>query len=218
MPPLSGVEQAGNGQNLATSVESQYRLGRGIEKCGVTTGYRSAMGYPEDVLAPDEQLILHRHPHWKMLVWPVITLIGGTAIAGFLGGLAWRNTEGHVRTVLLILIGLIWLGLILWRCVGKVIAWKSTHFIITDRRVLVRQGVITHTGIDIPLSRISSVQFQHGVFDRMLGTGTLIIGSSSEEPLEYDDIPQVQQVHALLYHEVFEAGSRRDQSWGGGYR
>ncbi|MBF6202263.1 PH domain-containing protein, partial [Nocardia cyriacigeorgica] len=39
------------------------------------------MGYPEDVLAPDEQLILHRHPHWKMLVWPVVTLIGGTAIA-----------------------------------------------------------------------------------------------------------------------------------------
>ncbi|SFM48187.1 Bacterial membrane flanked domain [Nocardia asteroides] len=196
--------------------KQHYRLGRGIEKCTVATGYCSAMGYPEDVLAPDEQLILHRHPHWKMLVWPVVTLIGGTAIAGFLGGLAWRNTEGSVRTVLLLLIGLIWLGLILWRCVGKVIAWKSTHFIITDRRVLVRQGVITHTGIDIPLSRISSVQFQHGVFDRMLGTGTLIIGSSSEEPLEYDDIPQVQQVHALLYHEVFEAGSsRRDQSWGG---
>lgn len=197
----------------------QYRLGRGIEKCGVGARYCSVMGYPEDVLAPDEQLILHRHPHWKMLVWPIVTLIAATAIAGFLGGLAWRNTTGHVRTVLLILIGLVWLGLIAWRVVARVIAWKSTHFIVTGRRVLVRQGVLTHTGIDIPLSRISSVQFRHGLLDRALGTGTLIIGSSSEEPLEYDDVPQVQQVHSLLYHQVFEAGrSANEQHWGGGYR
>lgn len=197
----------------------QYRLGRGIEKCGATARYRSVMGYPEDVLAPDEQLILHRHPHWKMLFWPIVTLIGATAIAGFLGGLAWRNTEDQVRMVLLLLIGLVWVGVIGWRVIAAVIAWKSTHFIVTGRRVLVRQGVITHTGIDIPLSRISSVQFRHGVVDRMLGTGTLIIGSSSEEPLEYDDIPQVQQVHSLLYHQVFEADrGRGDQPWTGGYR
>ncbi|MFF0542762.1 PH domain-containing protein [Nocardia thailandica] len=176
------------------------------------------MGYPEDVLAPEEQLILHRHPHWKMLVWPVVTLIAATAIAGFLGGLIWRNAEGHTRTVLLILLGLIYAGVIAWRVIGQVIGWKSTHFIVTDRRVLVRQGVLTHTGIDIPLSRISSVQFRHGVFDRMLGTGTLIIGSSSDEPLEYDDIPQVQQVHSLLYHQVFEVDRPRGDAHWGGYR
>jgi len=162
------------------------------------------MGYPEDVLAPDEELILHRHPHWKMLFWPVVTLIVGTALAGFAGGLAWRNTEGTTRSVLLLLILLVWLAVLGWRCVAPIASWATTHFIVTERRVLVREGVITHTGIDIPMSRISSVQFRHGLFDRLLGTGTLIIGSSSEEPLEYDDIPAVQQVHSLLYHQVFE--------------
>jgi len=162
------------------------------------------MGYPEEVLAPDEQLILHRHPHWKMLFWPIVTLIVATALAGFAGGLIWRRTEGTPRSVLLIVVLVIWLGILGWRCVAPIISWKSTHFIVTDRRVLIRQGVVTHTGIDIPMSRISSVQFRHGLFDRMLGTGTLIIGSSSEEPLEYDDIPEVQRVHALLYHQVFE--------------
>ncbi|MEV0340106.1 PH domain-containing protein [Nocardia sp. NPDC050713] len=162
------------------------------------------MGYPEDVLAPDEQLILHRHPHWKMLFWPIVTLIGATALAGFAGGLAYRNTVGTATTVVLGLIFAIWFAIVVWRCVAPILSWRTTHFIITDRRVLVRQGVLTHTGIDIPMSRISSVQFRHGLFDRMLGTGTLIIGSSSEEPLEYDDIPGVQDVHALLYHQVFE--------------
>ncbi|WP_433727296.1 PH domain-containing protein [Nocardia sp. CA-129566] len=162
------------------------------------------MGYPEEVLAPDEQLILHRHPHWKMLFWPIVTLIVATALAGFAGGFISRKAEGTSRSVLLIVVLVVWLGILVWRCAAPVISWKSTHFIVTDRRVLIRQGVLTHTGIDIPMSRISSVQFRHGLFDRLLGTGTLIIGSSSEEPLEYDDIPQVQQVHALLYHQVFE--------------
>ncbi|WP_378737575.1 PH domain-containing protein [Nocardia brasiliensis] len=175
------------------------------------------MGYPEDVLAPEEQLILHRHPHWKMLFWPIVTLIVGTALAGFAGGLASRKApEGTARTALLIAVLVIWLIIVGWRCVAPMLSWKSTHFIITDRRVLVRQGVLTHTGIDIPMSRISSVQFRHGIFDRMLGTGTLIIESSSSEPLEFDDIPAVQQVHALLYHQVFDveqAGNGRDERW-----
>ncbi|WP_054815627.1 PH domain-containing protein [Nocardia arizonensis] len=172
------------------------------------------MGYPEDVLAPDEQLILHRHPHWKMLFWPAVTLLVVTALAGFAGGFASRTTEGTARTVLLLIVAAVWLVVIGWRCVAPVVSWKSTHFIVTERRVLIRQGVLTHTGIDIPMNRISSVQFRHGLFDRMLGTGTLIIGSSSDEPLEYDDIPNVQKVHALLYHHVFEV----DHGAVGGHR
>ncbi|MEU1985448.1 PH domain-containing protein [Nocardia sp. NPDC019395] len=166
------------------------------------------MGYPEDALAPDEELILHTHPHWKMLLWPVATLIVGTALAGFLGGLVWRTTEEMMRSVLLLLILAIWLAVLIWRSIAPIMDWKSTHFIVTDRRVLVREGVLTHSGIDIPMSRISSVQFRHGLVDRMFGTGELIIGSSSEEPLEYSDIPNVERVHALLYHQVFEASPR----------
>ncbi|QIS09273.1 PH domain-containing protein [Nocardia arthritidis] len=182
------------------------------------------MGYPEDVLAPDEHLILHRHPHWKMLFWPVVTLVVVTALAGFGEGLASRKIEGGARMPVLIAILAVWLIIVVWRCAARIISWKSTHFIITDRRVLIRQGVLTHTGIDIPISRISSVQFRHGLFDRMLGTGTLIIESASVEPLEYDDIPNVEKVHALLYHQVFDTdraydnGGRRTRDDNGGYR
>lgn len=168
------------------------------------------MGYPEDVLAPDERLLLHRHPHWKMLFWPIVTLIVATALAGFAGGLISQKATGTTGSALLITVLVVYVAILLWRCAVPIVSWKSTHFIVTDRRVLVRQGVLTHSGIDIPMSRISSVQFRHGLFDRLLGTGTLIIESSSSEPLEYDDIPAVQQVHSLLYHQVFEVERHRD--------
>ncbi|KZM75977.1 PH domain-containing protein [Nocardia terpenica] len=162
------------------------------------------MGYPEELLAPDERLLLHRHPHWKMLFWPAVTFIVATALAGFAGGFAWRHLDGTGHDAALIAIAAAWAALVLWRGAAPVLRWKTTHFIVTDRRVLIREGVLTHTGIDIPMNRISSVQFRHGVFDRMLGTGTLIIDAASGDPLEYDDIPDVQKVHALLYHEVFD--------------
>ena len=41
------------------------------------------MGYPENVLATDEQVVLHRHPHWKRLIWPVLVLLLVTALAAF---------------------------------------------------------------------------------------------------------------------------------------
>ncbi|MBJ8347334.1 PH domain-containing protein [Antrihabitans sp. YC2-6] len=164
------------------------------------------MGYPEDALAGDEQLLLHRHPHWKMLFWPAVTFVLITALAGFALGLVQNKVESdNPKLIALIAIAVVWVGVVAWRVVPPFIRWRATHFIVTDRRVLIRHGVLTHTGIDIPMGRISSVQFRHGLFDRMLGTGTLIIGSASEDPLEFDDIPKVQKVHSLLYHQVFDA-------------
>jgi hypothetical protein len=41
--------------------------------------------------------------------------------------------------------------------------------------------------------------------DRMFKAGTLIIESASDAPLEFSDIPRVEQVHALLYDELNRA-------------
>lgn len=173
------------------------------------------MAYPQDALADEEELLLHHHPHWKMLVLPAVTFILVTAVAGFLVGLASAKLDGTGATVALITIAALWAIVVGWRGVAPLISWKCTHFIVTDRRVLIRQGVITHSGIDIPMGRISNVQFRHGLVDRMLGTGTLIIASASDDPLEFDDIPRVQRVHSLLYQQVFDSmeyrRSGRDQ-------
>ena len=30
------------------------------------------MAYPDELLVPGEEIIMHKHPHWKMLVGPVL--------------------------------------------------------------------------------------------------------------------------------------------------
>ncbi|KQY04382.1 hypothetical protein ASD37_20895 [Mycobacterium sp. Root135] len=172
------------------------------------------MGYPDNVLAGDERVVLHRHPHWKRLIGPVFVLLLATAVAGFGLGVVNRMTwDQTAKNIVMIVIGVIWLILVGWLVSWPLLNWRSTHFVITDRRVMFRHGVMTRSGIDIPLARINSVEFRHGLVDRILRTGTLIIESASQDPLEFHDIPRVEQVHSLLYHEVFDTlGSEESPS------
>ncbi len=165
------------------------------------------MAYPEEALASGEELVLHRHPHWKILVLPVLVLVAVVAVACFLAALVRNFSWAHPAWIALAVVAVVGIG---WFTVAPVLRWRTTHFVVTDRRILVREGVFTRTGIDIPMSRINSVQFRHGLLDRVLRTGTLIIESASDEPLEFDDVPRVEQVHNLLYNEVFSAGQDED--------
>lgn len=172
------------------------------------------MGYPDNVLARDEQVVLHRHPHWKRLVGPIFILVLVTALAAF-GAAVVNNTdwEATAKTVVSVVIAALWLIIVGWLTVWPFLNWWTTHFVITDRRVMFRHGLITRSGIDIPLARVNSVEFRHGLLDRILRTGTLIIESASQDPLEFYDIPRVEQVHSLLYHEVFDTlGSEESPS------
>ena len=172
------------------------------------------MGYPDNVLAADERVVLHRHPHWKSLIVPVLVLVLSTALAAFgLGVVNHTDWDHQAKNVVMVVIAVVWVILVGWLTLWPVLDWRTTHFVITDRRVMFRHGVLTRSGIDIPLARINSVEFRHGLLDRIVRTGTLIIESASQDPLEFHDIPRVEQVHSLLYHEVFDTlGSEESPS------
>lgn len=163
------------------------------------------MGYPDNVLAADEQVVLHRHPHWKRLIPAVFVLVAATGVAAFVAAVVeqtgWDQTA---KNVIFGVVGAIWAVVVGWLTLWPFLNWWTTHFVITDRRVMFRHGLLTRSGIDIPLARINSVEFRHGLVNRIFRTGTLTIESASQDPLEFDDIPRVEQVHSLLYHEVFD--------------
>ena len=159
------------------------------------------MAYPEDLLSEGEQIVIHKHPHWKMLLLPYLVLIITLGVGIWLAILA-KDASSPWNSIGLIAIGAVALAVIVWLFLVPLARWRTTHFVVTTDRVMVREGVIRRTGIDIPMSRISSVRFEHGLIDRIFGCGTLIIESSSQEPLEFDDIPSVEKVHSFIYREV----------------
>ena len=157
------------------------------------------MAYPDDLLSSGEHVVIHKHPHWKMLLFPVFWLLVVVAIGTYLAGLVVDQSWAPIAWVALAVIGVV---LIMWLTLAPLVRWRTTHFIITSDRVMYREGVFKRTGLDIPLARVNSVRFEHSFLDRLLGCGTLIIESASDEPLEFDDIPSVEKVHTMLYREV----------------
>ena len=150
----------------------------------------------------------------RRVVGPVLVLVLATALASFAAAVVNQTDwDPTAKNVVQLVIAAIWLVAIGWLTIWPFFSWWTTHFVITDRRVMFRHGLVTRSGIDIPLARINSVEFRHGLIDRMLRTGTLIIESASQDPLEFYDIPRVEQVHSLLYHEVFDTlGSEESPS------
>ncbi|ROP40118.1 PH domain-containing protein [Saccharothrix texasensis] len=157
------------------------------------------MAYPDDLLTTGEHVVIHRHPHWKTLVVPVLVLLvavgGGAYLAVLVSDFGWASAAW----IALAVVGAV---LVAWLTLAPLVRWRTTHFIITSERVMYRIGVLKRTGLDIPLGRVDSVRFEHTLLDRLLGCGTLIIESASDEPLEFDDIPGVEKVHSLLYREI----------------
>lgn len=159
------------------------------------------MAYPDDLLSDGETVVSHRHPHFKMLVFPVILLLVTLGVGIWLATMT-DQLDPPWDMVALIAIGVVVLVVLVWGFLAPLVRWRTTHFIITTDRVIAREGVVKRTGIDIPMARINSVRFEHGLLDRVFGCGTLIIESASEEPLTFDDIPSVEKVHTLIYRQV----------------
>ena len=161
------------------------------------------MSYPEDALVAGETLVLHQRPHWKMLLRPVLFLLLILIVTGFLATVIadqnWAGTGWLVLAGVSALAALIFTGV-------PVIRWWTTHFVLTNKRVITRKGLIARDGLDIPVNRINSVRFRHSVTDRIFGTGTLVIESASDEPLEFDNIRRVEHVHTLFYNQVSGSG------------
>lgn len=163
------------------------------------------MGYPDNAVTAGEHIVVHRHPHWRRLLGPIAVFVATTVVVSFGSGVLNATHWPALTTeVLYAVLGACWLLVVGWFAVRPFVTWRTHHFVVTDRRVMYRQGVLRRSEIDIPLARISSVEFRDRLRDRLFGTGTLIIESAAADPLEFVDIPRLREVHALLYHEVFD--------------
>jgi len=99
--------------------------------------------------------------------------------------------------------------LLLIGVVRPVLRWKTTTYELTTARLRLREGIVSRTGRDIPLARISDVSFSRSLLDRLLGAGRLLVESPGEHgQIVLSDIPSVERVQAILFGLVEEEQRR----------
>lgn len=141
------------------------------------------------------------HTHVKALFWPVVLLLLDAALLG--AGLAWVPQDYRPYGVWVLIAACVLLGLL--GCVRPFLRWLTTSYVLTSRRVILRWGLLSRNGRDVPLNRVADVSYRQSVLDRMLGCGTLTLTGLSERATVLPDVPQVQRVYQaiteLLYRE-----------------
>jgi uncharacterized membrane protein YdbT with pleckstrin-like domain len=156
------------------------------------------VGFPESVLTSDEKVVSNLHPHWKAIFWPGV--LGVVLVAGIVASWILLWGSGPIWPAIITGVAVL---LIIFFVFWPWLKWRTTHYVFTNERVIMRTGVFSRNGRDIPLGRINDVSFAHTLFERMLGCGTLTIESAGERgQVVLTEIPRVEQTQSVLYELV----------------
>ena len=165
------------------------------------------MGFPENVLARGEKVEKSLHPHWLTVALPTVVAVMLVAIGVAVAVLTPDDRTGN--TIQWVVVAIIVLAAIPLFLV-PFLRWRTTHYVITSHRVMVRRGILTKSGKDITLSKITDVSFEQTLLDRIINAGSLRIESAGDSPDEMlRNIPHSNVAQQLINRLIDEDDLRR---------
>ncbi|MDT7705608.1 MAG: hypothetical protein QOG20_1215 [Pseudonocardiales bacterium] len=159
----------------------------------------------DEYLLPTERRVIRVRQHWAYMSKHVFQ----TALFLLLMVLAQRFLPAGVLvdnvTFYMALVAVL-------RFTVLTILWWIERIVITDKRVMLAQGILVHKVGMMPLSKVTDLTFQRSVGGRMLGYGSLIVESAGQIQAlnQIDYMPRPEEVYEALSELVFgEKGKTR---------
>ena len=94
----------------------------------------------------------------------------------------------------------------------QVSLWWTERIVITDKRVMLAEGLITHNVGMMPLSKVTDLTFRRTFWGRILGYGTLIVESAGQIQAlnKIRFMPRPEEIYEALSELIFgEKGKTR---------
>ena len=182
--------------------------GLGGEGSGVPGGPRRVLPLEDEpttlvsrYLFPTERYRGEWKRHWIHLSTPLLVGIGSTLLLGYLAGFLTRQEiDGLVTAAVLI-----WLGVMGW-VAWKVGDWYFDRFILTNKRVMVVNGIITRKVAMMPLLRVTDMKYEQSALGRMLSYGTFVLESAGQDQAlrEVKHLPNPNELYLRVVEEMYE--------------
>jgi uncharacterized membrane protein YdbT with pleckstrin-like domain len=156
------------------------------------------MSHSDRYLLPSEQIVFRVRRHWMALSKDAATYVL-YVFAGFTV-LALFNSVELVRlfAASFILMSTCWIS---W----FICDWYKEELIVTDKRVLLRTGLITRRVLIMPVAKVTDLTFEQTLLGRILNYGSFRIESAGQmqalEHIRYLSSPEVhyQQISQVLF-------------------
>ncbi len=126
----------------------------------------------EDQLQSGEEILYRTYPTRL----PLIPWAAGAALALVAAGLAWNLWQNPPLTLAAGVLALVFLGTVL----VKWIALRSHDYVLTNRRVILEEGILSRRSMDASLGKINNVEHRQSLWGRLLGYGDVEVDTASE--------------------------------------
>jgi membrane protein YdbS with pleckstrin-like domain len=139
--------------------------------------------------------------HWIHLSTPLSIGAGATLLIGYLAGFLTRQKiDGLVTAAVLV-----WLAVIAW-VAWQVFDWYYDRFILTNKRVMVVNGLVTRNVAMMPLLRVTDMKYEQSALGRLLNYGTFILESAGQEQAlrEVKHLPNPNELYLRVVEEMYE--------------
>jgi len=152
-------------------------------------------------LFPTEKFRGEWRRHWIQLVRKLSLGVLATLVLGYAAGYFASRQQGTVLTVLV----LIWLGVMAW-VLWDVADWYYDRFILTNKRVMLVEGIISRNVAMMPLSRVTDMKYTQSALGRVLGYGTFEIESAGQEQAlrNVPNLPNPTDLYLQVVEEMYE--------------
>ncbi len=161
--------------------------------------------YPEKLINEGETLVLDLKPHWWFF-WKHIASGAGILVVVILW-LSFGSAKALSYPIAIAIV--VYVGFV----VVKYLGWTYTHFVLTDRRVVARSGIVSKQGTEIPLDRVNNIDFSQKIFERLIGAGDLSIESAGRDgQSHFENVRHPDMVQQEIYRQM-EVNSRRQATW-----
>lgn len=158
------------------------------------------MPYPRKLLNEGEEVVLDLRPHWIALTYPTLGVVFGLVLSGL--ALLTESDPFKVFALVVLLVSLVYFG-------SHLLGWSRTMFVVTTDRIISRRGVLTKSGIEIPLERVNTVFFNQRLVERLVGAGDLALESASERGTQtFNNVRKPDLVQREIYVQM-EANENR---------
>jgi uncharacterized membrane protein YdbT with pleckstrin-like domain len=134
------------------------------------------MGYIDGHLMDGERVVFRTRLHWKVLVLPLI----GDLVLLALAVAAFRTTMPWLAAIPLAVGSVLTLAALVKR--------SSSEFAVTNRRIVLKLGVLTTRSVEMLHSKIESVAVNQTLAGKLFGYGSIVVTGSGGTREVFDGI------------------------------
>jgi uncharacterized membrane protein YdbT with pleckstrin-like domain len=161
------------------------------------------MSYIERNLSSGETVLYQTRLHWVVMIAPCIAavVVGAVGIGLLIGAVPTMSEQGSnsgtltAVGVLLLVVAAVVVAVAFWRR-------SKTEMAVTDRRVLVKVGILARRSVEIMLSKIESITVDQSLAGRIFGFGTIVVRGTGGTPEPFATIAHPLEFRLRVQEQI----------------